>query len=98
MDNLQHYDINAPVSRFCNTIRFRSFNSEAEAAAKADKKISASTKFRQLTSVSEIHEGDEPPNQMIALQEKDTSLQLQTLTITHPGVNDRAEIPDMLDI
>jgi len=32
---------------------------------------------------------------MIALQGKDTSLQLQTWTIAHPGVNDRAETPEI---
>jgi hypothetical protein len=98
MDNLQHYDPNGPVSRFSNTIRFRSFNPEAESAAKANKKVSASTKSRRRASVSEIRERVEPRNQMIALQGKDTSLQLQTWTIAHPGVNDRAETPGMLNI
>lgn len=98
MDNLQHYDPNAPVSRFSNNIRFRPFNSGAESAAKANKQVLRSTKSRGPASVSEIHEGEEPLNQMIVLKETDTSLQLQTCTIAHPGVDDRAETPGLLDI
>ncbi len=98
MDNLQYYDPNAPASRFSSALRFRPLDPESKPAAKANKKVSAGTRPRQPASVSEIAEGEEPPNQTTAVEEA-VSLSLQPSKVDRPQVNDDdAETPGILDI
>jgi len=75
MDNLQHYNPNAPVSRFSSRLRFRPFNPDAKSAAKTNKNVSASPESKRIISVLEIGQGEELPNQTIAIK-KTTSLPL----------------------
>jgi hypothetical protein len=51
MDYLQPYDPNASASRVSNALRFRSFDSDAKSAAKANKKVPAGAGMR-MTQVT----------------------------------------------